>query len=63
VTYPLVADPQAALDGASPFPRISGLPFLALVDDEGRVVHREFVIIESERQLRELVEEHLEVEL
>lgn len=63
VTYPLVADPQAALDGAAPFPRISGLPFLAFVDEDGRVVHREFVIIESERQLRDLVDEHLGIDL
>ena len=63
VTYPLLADPQAALDGATPFPRLSGLPFLALVDADGEVVHREFVIIESQQQLVDLVEEHLGVRL
>ena len=63
VTYPLLADPQAALDDAAPFPRISGLPFLALVDGDGRVVHREFVALTSRRQLEDLVEEHLGVAL
>ena len=63
VTYPLLADPQAALDGAAPIPRISGLPFFAFVDDEGRVAHLEFVIIEDERQLVDLVDEHLGLSL
>jgi thiol-disulfide isomerase/thioredoxin len=63
VTYPLLADPQGALDGATPLPRVAGLPFLALVDGEGRVVHREYVEIESERQLTDLVEKYLEVDL
>lgn len=63
VTYPLLADPQSALDGASPLPRLNGLPFLAFVDADGRVVHREFVIIESEQQLLELVEAHLGIRL
>ena len=63
VTYPLLADTQSDLDGAEPFPRLGALPFLAFVDAEGRVVHREFVIIESEQQLLELVDEHLGIRL
>jgi thiol-disulfide isomerase/thioredoxin len=63
VTYPLLADTQSALDGAAPFPRLSGLPFLAFVDSEGRVVHREFVVIESEQQLLDLVDQHLGIDL
>lgn len=63
VTYPLLADPQSLLDGASPFPRLSGLPFLAFVDADGRVVHREFVVIEDEQQLVDLVDEHLGIDL
>ena len=63
VTYPLLADPQGALDGATPFPRLAGLPFLALVDAEGRVVHREYVEIRSERQLSELVQKYLGADL
>ncbi len=59
VTYPLLADPQSSLDGATPFPRVAGLPFLALVDGSGRVVHREFVEIRSERQLADLVDRYL----
>jgi thiol-disulfide isomerase/thioredoxin len=63
VTYPLLADPQTTLSGAAPFPVLRGLPFLALVDEDGVVVHREFVIIESTEQLAGLVEEHLGVTL
>jgi thiol-disulfide isomerase/thioredoxin len=63
VTYPLLADPQSALSGAAPFPVLRGLPFLALVDTDGRVVHREFTIIESRRQLAGLVDRHLGIRL
>jgi thiol-disulfide isomerase/thioredoxin len=58
-TYPLLADPQSDLSGVAPFPVLRGLPFLALVDDEGRVVHQEFTIVESRRQLVGLVNRHL----
>ncbi len=63
VTYPLAADPQASLDGASPLPALRGLPFWALVDEDGRVVHQEFVEVEDVAQLRDLVREHLDVAL
>jgi thiol-disulfide isomerase/thioredoxin len=63
VTYPLLADPQSALDGATPIPRLQGLPFLALVDADGRVVHREFVVVKSRQQLEDLVAEQLGIEL
>lgn len=63
VTYPLLADPQSALDGAEPFPRLRGMPFLALVDEDGRVVHREFVALDSGRQLLDLVDQHLGIRL
>lgn len=62
-TYPLLADPQSELDGAAPFPALRGLPFLALVDADGRVVHQEFTIITSEQELVDLVDEHLGVAL
>jgi len=63
VSYPLLADPQAELDYKSPFPSLRGLPFLALVDEDGTVVHQEFVVIESLGQLEQLVEKHLGVAL
>lgn len=63
VTYPLLADPQSELSANGPFPPLRGLPFLALVDAEGVVVHREFVVIDSREQLVELVREHLGVDL
>ena len=63
VTYPLLADPQADLSGADPFPVLRGLPFLALVDEQGRVAHREYTILESEQELADLVDRHLGVAL
>jgi thiol-disulfide isomerase/thioredoxin len=58
-TYPLLADPQSELSGAAPFPVLRGLPFLALVDAQGRVVHQEFTVVESRQQLVGLVNRHL----
>ncbi|QZY29361.1 TlpA family protein disulfide reductase [Nocardioides coralli] len=63
VTYPLLADPQSTLDGADPFPPLRGMPFLALVDADGTVVHRQFIALRSERQLLDLVDEHLGIAL
>jgi thiol-disulfide isomerase/thioredoxin len=59
VTYPLHADPQTELDHRTPLPSLRGLPFLALVDEDGQVVHQEFVELESKDQLVGLVNEHL----
>ena len=58
-TYQLLADPQSDLSGAAPFPVLRGLPFLALVDAHGRVVHQEFTVVESRQQLVALVNRYL----
>jgi thiol-disulfide isomerase/thioredoxin len=63
VTYPLLADPQSALSAADPFPVLQGMPFFALVDADGRVVHQEFGGIDSEQQLVDLVRDELGVAL
>jgi thiol-disulfide isomerase/thioredoxin len=60
VTYPLLADPAAKL--RVPF-RIRGLPGVVFVGPDGTVKHMEYVVIESYGQLRELVEQHLDVSL
>ncbi len=61
VGYRLLTDPDAAIAGKGPFPVLRGLPFLALVDAQGQVVHREYVEITSLGQLEDLVAEHLGV--
>ena len=61
VTYPLLADPASELSGADPFPRLASLPFLALVDERGRVVHRAPVAITEREQLDALLAEYLEI--
>lgn len=60
VTYPLLADPGAEL--RVPF-RVRGLPAVVFVDGDGAVTHTEYVVIGSYDQLRDLVEEHLDVAL
>jgi hypothetical protein len=59
VTYPLVADPQSSLSAQDPFPPLQGLPYLALLDADGRVVWHDFEIVESEQELVDLVETEL----
>ena len=62
VTYPLLADPQAALQGTAPFPGRMGLPLFAFVDSDGEV---EVVAggVDSLPELTGMVEEHLGVSL
>lgn len=59
VTYPLVQDLDGALDRLDPFPYVAGLPFMAFVDGEGRMVGRKFVAVDDLAELEELVGEHL----
>ena len=58
VTYPLVADPAAATKVPL---RIRGLPGVAFVDADGRLVDVEFLVVESYAQLRALVADKLGV--
>ena len=63
VTYRLLADPLGELNSADPFPNLMGLPFLALVDEDGNVTHMEYGEIESVGELESLVDEHLGLDL
>ena len=58
--YPMYADPTGELSGRAPFPSLRGLPYTALVDDRGRLVHGEFVVIEDVQQLERMVRRHLD---
>ena len=62
VTYPLLADPQAALQGTGGFPARMALPMFAFVAEDGRatVVAEQ---VESVAELEDLVREHLGVSL
>ncbi|MGZ4477313.1 MAG: TlpA family protein disulfide reductase [Nocardioidaceae bacterium] len=60
VTYPLLADPDAAV--RLPF-RVHGLPGVVFVDRSGKVTDLEYVSVQSYGQLRRLVQEHLGVHL
>ena len=61
VTYPQLADPTGEV--RVPFRVARGLPGVVLVDRDGEVRHIEYVAIRSYQQLRELVREHLGVEV
>lgn len=63
VTYPLLADPQSDLSLKDPLPNIVALPYLILIDADGKVVEQRFEEIKSLRQLEQLVEKHLGVKL
>lgn len=63
VTYELLSDDEGEVSDSPPFPDILGLPFLALVDADGVVVHMEFSEIKSVAELEELVETYLDVTL
>jgi thiol-disulfide isomerase/thioredoxin len=63
VTYDLAVDEEGAINGQGAFPPMRGLPFLAFVDEEGRVTHVEAVVVGSVDELAVMVEEHLGVRL
>ncbi|ABL79885.1 MULTISPECIES: TlpA disulfide reductase family protein [unclassified Nocardioides] len=63
VTYPLLADPGSTLEGTESFPTIPGLPWVVLVDADGKVVHKQAIEITSVDQLVGLVDEHLGTDL
>ena len=63
VTYPLVADPDGEIDGQGAFPRLRGLPFWALVDEEGTVTHLKAGEVTSVDEIVDLAEQHLGVAL
>ncbi len=54
ITYPLVADTKPAIRGMN-------LPKLVLIDEDGRAVFDEYLLIKSTAQLEDLVQEHLGV--
>ena len=62
VTYPLLADPQSSLQGASPFPGLIGLPMFAFVDAQGRATVTAGGV-ESMDDLLDLVDKHLGIDL
>ncbi len=62
-TYPSLADPGGDLQETEEFAKVRGLPFLALLDAEGRIAHAEYGVVESEAELVALVDEHLGVRL
>jgi thiol-disulfide isomerase/thioredoxin len=62
-TYPTLADPSGDLSAQAPLPAIRGLPFLLLIDADGKVAFILNKQVTSRRELLDLVDEHLGVRL
>jgi thiol-disulfide isomerase/thioredoxin len=61
VGYPLVADPGAQLDHASPLPHIPGLPVTVFLGADGKVVHIEAGALKTEADVAAAVKQYLGV--
>ena len=61
-TYPMLADTAGVLQ-TEPDVRVPGLPFFVLVDRDGRIAARVAGGMESEQEVVDLVEQHLDVRL
>jgi len=59
VTYPLVTDPNGALDRASPLPHISAMPMTVFVDPDGTIAHVEAAAYSSEHEVAEAAQKYL----
>lgn len=59
VTYPLYSDPDGELSGQPPLPNLHALPYTALVDEQGRMVRGEFVVLDDVAEVEDLVRSHL----
>jgi thiol-disulfide isomerase/thioredoxin len=61
VAYPLVADPQGALDKASPLPHISAMPMTVFLDPDGAIAHVEAQAYTSEQDVAAAARKYLGV--
>lgn len=61
VTFPQLADPAGEV--RVPFEVRRGLPGVVFVDREGVITHIEYVVIGSYDELRDMLEEHLDITL
>jgi thiol-disulfide isomerase/thioredoxin len=63
VTYPSVADPGGELMDTDEFAKIPGLPAMYFIDPKGAVSYVEFGGLDSEKEIVDLVRDHLGVHL
>jgi len=59
VAYPLVTDPNGALDKASPLPHISAMPMTVFLDTKGTIAHVEFAAYASEGDVAAAAQKYL----
>jgi thiol-disulfide isomerase/thioredoxin len=59
VAYPLVTDPQGALDSADPLPHISAMPTTVFLDAKGAIAHVEAKAYDSEQDVAAAARKYL----
>jgi thiol-disulfide isomerase/thioredoxin len=59
VSYPLVADPDGALDRAAPLPHVTGMPWTVFLDAQGNVAHIEAKSYDSEKDVAAAAQQYL----
>ncbi len=59
VTYDLVTDPEGSINGQGAVPSLRGLPFWALVDQQGTVTHVNAAAVDSVADIVAMVNDHL----
>jgi thiol-disulfide isomerase/thioredoxin len=61
VAYPLVADPDGALDRASPLPHVSAMPMSVFLKADGTIAHVEYKAYTSESDVAAAAQKYLGV--
>jgi thiol-disulfide isomerase/thioredoxin len=62
-TFPSLADPYGELSARKPLPVINGLPHLLFIAADGTIAYHHIGDVTSQRELVDLVDEHLGVKL
>jgi thiol-disulfide isomerase/thioredoxin len=62
-TFPSLADPYGDLSGRDPLPVLNGLPHLLFIDADGTIAYHHIGEVTSEREIVDLVGQHLGVTL
>lgn len=62
-TYPSLADPYGDLSGREPLPVLNGMPHLLFIDADGTIAYHHIGDVSSGRELVDLVDEHLGLQL
>jgi thiol-disulfide isomerase/thioredoxin len=59
VAYPLVADPNGALDRRAPLPHIQAMPWTVFLDAQGHIAHIDAKVFDSEQDVAAAAQQYL----